>query len=164
MSKRTPIYIRGRSERSSFSPSIEALQNRNRTQLLEILDAATPVIEEIAKVRPQTWRDMSGLFTALEGTFGIGGGLRQIGRGALKPVSMLKNRAMNMMEGVLAPVMIGINRIGNRVEALALQNQGGAIAGAATGVIMSFIMPGGRETRYWETYVRGIGCWTILYW
>ena len=48
------------------------LQERNQRNLLDVLQAATPIIEEMAKVKPETWRSMKGLFTSLESSFGTG--------------------------------------------------------------------------------------------
>jgi hypothetical protein len=137
--------IRGRSGRRDFSPSLEALQNRNQTQLLEILGAATPIIEEIAKVKPETWRSMTGLFSGLEKTFG----------GALRPARMIQNRFMNMFQGALAPVQVQLNNISNQVESFALQNQTGAIIGAAAGFVAGFVLPGGPLL--WGTLFGGLG-------
>lgn len=112
------------------------LQVRNQRNLVETLKAAEPVIEEIAKVKPESWRNMRGLFTALEGTFGIS----QIAGGALKPLSMVRNRASNVLEGLLAPLMVGINDVSNKVEAFALSNQRGAIGGAIAGGVLGAFM------------------------
>lgn len=111
---------------------IRGLQERNQHNLLEIFRAATPIMEEIAKVKPESWRNMRGLFTALESTFGIA----QIGAGFQKPLNMLRNRASNVMEAALAPVMVGLNNISNQVESFALSNQTGAIIGGLTGTLI----------------------------
>lgn len=117
---------------------IPGLQERNKRNLLDVLQAARPIIAEMAKVKPETWRSMSGLFTALEGTFGTG--VRAIGQGFLRPANMLQNRLMNTFEGFLAPVMVGLNNIANQVESYALQNQQGATLGAISGgIIGAFI-------------------------
>jgi hypothetical protein len=113
---------------------IRGLQERNQRNLLEIFSAAKPVLEEIAKVKPETWRSMSGLFTALEGTFGRG--VEMIAGGALRPLGMLQNRFTNMLEGFLAPVMVAVNNISNQIESFALQNQQGATIGAIGGGII----------------------------
>ena len=115
---------------------IRGLQERNQRNLLEIFSAAKPVIEEMAKVKPESWRNMRGLFTALERGFGA------VGQGFLKPVQMLQSRAENVLEGFLAPVMVGINNISNRIEAFALQNQTGATIGAITGGIIGAFFGG----------------------
>lgn len=117
---------------------LTGFQERNQRNLLDIFTAAKPVMEEIAKVKPETWRNMSGLFKALEGTFGVG----QIGAGFTKPLSMLQNRASNVLEGALAPIMIEINKVSNQVETFALANQQGAIIGASIGFIAGYVLPG----------------------
>lgn len=114
------------------------LQERNQRNLVEVLKAAEPVIEEIAKVKPESWRNMRGLFTALEGTFGVS----RIGAAALRPVQMLQNRAMNTFEGLFAPIMVGLNNISNQVEAFAMANQRGATIGAGIGFMAGFLLPG----------------------
>ena len=118
---------------------LAGLQERNQRNLIEVLKAAEPVIEEIAKVKPESWRNMRGLFTALEGTFGVS----QIGGAILRPQQMLQNQFMNTMEGVLAPVMVGINQISNQVESFAMQNQRGAAIGGAIGFVAGYVLPGG---------------------
>ena len=112
------------------------LQERNQRNLVEILRAAEPVMEEIAKVKPESWRNMRGLFTALEGTFGVS----QIGAGALTPRNMMRNMTNNMFQGILAPVMVGLNSLSNRVEAFALQYQTGATGGAIAGGILGIFV------------------------
>lgn len=119
---------------------IKGLQERNLGNLLEIFAAATPVLEEIAKVKPETWRSMTGLFTALEATFGTT--VKKIGEGFLTPQSLLKTRLMNTIEGSLAPIMVEINNIANQAEAWALQNQTGVAIGATIGYIAGFALPG----------------------
>lgn len=120
---------------------IPGLQERNKRNLLDVLQAAQPIIAEMAKVKPETWRSMSGLFTALEGTFGTG--VRTIGQGFLRPANMLQNRLMNTFEGFLTPVMVGLNSLSNQLESFALQNQVGATIGAGIGFIAGFKLPGG---------------------
>ena len=123
----------------SLLDPIPGLQERNQRNLLDILQAATPIIEEIAKVKPETWRSMTGLFTALENTFGLGG-VKVLGQGALTPLRSLQNRAANVFEGFLAPVMVGINNISNQIESVALANQMGATLGAIGGGILGFFL------------------------
>ncbi|KKN16414.1 hypothetical protein LCGC14_0976220 [marine sediment metagenome] len=117
---------------------LTGFQERNQRNLLDIFSAAKPVMEEIAKVKPETWRNMSGLFKALEGTFGVG----QIGAGFTKPLSMLQNRASNVLEGALAPIMIEINKVSNQVEVAALANRQGATIGAVIGFVAGYVLPG----------------------
>jgi len=122
--------------RKGLDSSILALQQKNERNLLDIFRAATPIMEEIAKVKPETWRSMTGLFTALENTFGI----QQIASGALKPLGMVQNQVSNFLEGALSPVMVGINNISNQIESFALANPIGAVAGGiAGGIIGSFL-------------------------
>ena len=108
------------------------LQERNQRNLLEIFSVAQPVIEEMAKIKPESWRNMRGLFTALESTFGTS----QITAGALKPTSMFMNMGYNMLSGLLSPVMVGINNISNQVESFALQYQTGAVIGGVAGGLL----------------------------
>ena len=49
-------------------------QERNKQNLLEVLHAAEPVIAEIAKVKPQTWKSMKGIFSSMER--GMSAGIR----------------------------------------------------------------------------------------
>ena len=132
---------------------IPGLQERNKRNLLDVLQAATPVIAEMAKVKPETWRSMTGLFTALESTFGTG--VKAIGQGFLRPASMLQNRFMNTFEGFLAPVMIGLNNIANQVESYALANQTGATIGAGIGYVAGYFLPG--APLLWAMIGGGIG-------
>lgn len=134
---------------------LQGLQERNQRNLLEIFNAARPILEEIAKVKPETWRTMSGLFKAMEGTFGTG--IKAIGQGFLKPFQMVQNRAMNVMEGFLAPVMVAINNVSNQVESFALQNQMGATIGAGIGFIAGFILPG--SNLLWAMIGGAVGAW-----
>ncbi len=129
---------------------LRGLQERNERNLLEIFSAATPILEEMAKVKPETWRSMTGLFTALESTFGTG--VKAIGQGFLRPRNMLQNQLTNMAEGFLAPVMVGLNNLSNQVESYALQNPTGAtwgavIGGAVLGIIGLYY--GGAVTGMW---------------
>lgn len=144
--------IRDPSGTSGLDP-IPGLQERNKRNLLDVLQAATPVIAEMAKVKPETWRSMTGLFTALESTFGTG--VRAIGQGFLRPANMLQNRLMNTFEGFLAPVMVGLNNISNQVESFALANQTGAAVGAGIGYALGYVLPGGPLL--WAMIGGGIG-------
>lgn len=123
--------------RQGLNTSLSSLQQRNQRNLLDIFRAATPIMEEIAKVKPETWRSMTGLFTALEGTFGI----QQIGGGALKPLGMVQNQVSNFLEGALSPVMVGINNLSNQIESFALANPiGSVVGGIAGGIIGAFFL------------------------
>ena len=117
------------------------LQERNQRNLLDVLQAATPIIEEMAKVKPETWRSMKGLFTSLESSFGTG--VKTLGQGFLAPFNQMQGRIMNMTEGFLAPVMIGINNISNQLESFALENALGTTIGSTIGFIAGFKLPGG---------------------
>lgn len=132
---------------------IPGLQERNKRNLLDVLQAATPVIAEMAKVKPETWRSMTGLFTALESTFGTG--VKTIGQGFLRPARMLRNIGMNVMEGFLAPVMVGLNNISNQVESYALANQIGATIGAGIGFLAGYLLPG--SNLLWAMIGGGLG-------
>ena len=114
------------------------LQDRNRSNLLEIFSAATPVMEEMAKVKPESWRNMRGLFTALESTFGI----QTIMSGALKPAQMIGNQATNFLSGALAPLMIGINNIKRDIERRAMANPIPTLVGTGIGFVAGFMLAG----------------------
>lgn len=117
----------------ALTPEIQRLQEKNLGNLLEIFSAATPVLEEIAKVKPETWRQMTGLFTALEKTFGTT--VQKIGQGFLTPRKLIVNRFKNTMMGHLGPLMVQLNNIQNQVEAFALQNPQGAAIGSTIGIL-----------------------------
>lgn len=128
------IIIFGRNRNVNIRPSqtffLPAVQERNKQNLLNILEAATPIIEEIAKVKPETWNSMRGVFSGIAQTFGVGIS------GAATPFNMGRNRFMNVFQGALAPLQVGLNNLSNQVESFALQNQTGAIAGGIGGGIL----------------------------
>lgn len=131
---------------------LRGLQARNQRNLLEIFNAASPVIEEIAKTKPETWRRAREFFKGLSGAFGV---VQQIGGGVLTPFRALRARTTAGVEGLLTPVMVGINRVSSQIESKALQNQQGAIVGAGVGYALSFALPGGPLL--WSLLLAGAG-------
>ena len=95
-------------------------------------------MEEIAKVKPQSWRNMKGLFTALDNTFGV----QQVLTGGLKPAQMLQNQATNFLGGALAPLYVGLNNIQRSIERRALENPLPTLIGTGIGFALGFILPG----------------------
>ena len=114
----------------TLTQHIEALSQRNKQDFLERMNAAKPVMEEMAKVRPETWQMMKGTFQSLENVGRMGGlgslvgGLQQ---GAMMPFRVLGGRMQFAMERLTMPMMTHVNRITNAYESFIMENQTGAL-------------------------------------
>ena len=137
---------------------IGLLSQRNKELFLDKMEAATPVIAELAKVTPNTWKSMKGLFTSVENVmrmtpFGnIGQRLQQ---SAMMPFSSIRNRASFMMEQLFMPMMPIVNKEVIGYETYIMQNQTGALIGGGIGAIVGLWLPGGSVL--WGLIGAGIG-------
>ena len=100
-------------DRFTTQQHIMALSQRNKELFLERMGAAAPVVEELAKVKPSTWRTMKGFFSSLE-SVGRSGILTnftgRIQQAALLPMNILQNRVAFMVEGLMMPLLPIVNR------------------------------------------------------
>ena len=117
----------------STSQHIDVLSRRNKQEFLERMNAAAPVVEEIAEVRPSTWNQMKGLFSSMEnvGRFNMVGSLvTGLQQGAMRPLNIFSNRISFMFERLTMPMLPYINQITNEYSNFIMDNQiGGTIGG-----------------------------------
>lgn len=128
----------------STQQHIQALSMRNKEQFVERMEAAAPVIEEMADVKPSTWRQMKGLFSSMESVgrmnmFGNFTGRMQ--QAAMFPLNILTTRLGFMLEGLMMPIMPIINKMVMTYEAYVMANQTGALIGGGIGAIVGSIVP-----------------------
>ena len=142
----------------STQQHIQALSMRNKEQFAERMTAAAPVVEELAKVQPSTWRDMRGLFTSMA----LVGGMNMLGnftgrmkQAAMLPMNVLTNRLGFMLESVMMPLMPIVNKATMAYESFVMDNQAGALIGGGIGLLVGFAIPGGPLL--WGIIGAGIG-------
>ena len=132
---------------------LPAAQEANREQLLEILSVAEPVIEELAKVKPETWRTMKGIFTSMERGMSnmFGQPIARLKGAAMSPFNLLSAQMSNTMEHLMMPINAYLNSAINSYESWLMRNQA-AQTGAAVGTGIGFVLG----------YVIGMGPWGAL--
>ena len=133
-------------DRFTTQQHISALSQRNRQDFLERMGAAEPVVEELAKVEPSTWREMKGIFNSMEqvgrmNMFGNFTGRMQ--QAAMFPMNVMFNRVGFMLEQLFLPMMPLINKVTIAYENFVMSNQTGALIGGGIGMIVGLYLPGG---------------------
>lgn len=146
------------SDRFNAQQHIQALSMRNKDEFLERMTAAAPVVEELANVKPSTWRDMRGLFTSMA----LVGGMNMLGnftgrmqQAAMFPMNVITNRVGFMLEGLMMPLMPIVNKAIMSYESFVMANQTGALIGGGIGFIVGNWLPGGPIL--WGLIGSGIG-------
>lgn len=130
-------------DRFSTQQHIQALSMRNREDFLERITAATPIIEELVKVEPSTWRQMGGLFMAMQavGMMNMLGNFTgKMQQAAMFPMNVLTSRVGFMLEGLMMPMLPIINKVTMAYEAFVMQNQTGALIGGGIGIILGSLV------------------------
>lgn len=115
---------------------------RNREQFLEKMRAAAPVIEELADVKPTTWRQMKGLFSSMEavGRMGMLGNISgRLKQAAMFPMNVLTTRVEFLLEQMFMPLLPIVNKAIITYEGFVMANQTGALIGGGIGLIIGAI-------------------------
>lgn len=137
---------------------IQALSQRNKAEYLERIGAATPIIEELVKVKPSTWTQVKGLFTSMEavGRMGMLGNVgMRMQQAAMFPMNIMQNRIEFMLESLFMPLLPIVNRAVSAYESYVMKNQTGALIGGAIGMLVGLALPGGPMM--WGLIGGGIG-------
>jgi hypothetical protein len=132
---RPTILAGGASEREAGLDLLPGLQERNKEQLLDIFKAATPVLTEISKVNPETWRNMQGIFSALNQTYGVGGALRAVSGGLSAGKDIAMGNVANLMESYFMGTTLALANLQKLIESKSLENQVGSAVGGGIGEI-----------------------------
>ena len=117
---------------------------RNREQFVERMNAAAPVIEELAEVKASTWRQMKGLFSSMESVGRmnmLGNFTGRMQQAAMFPMNVMTNRLGFMLEGIMMPLMPIVNKAAMAYEAYVMANQTGALVGGLIGMGIGSIVP-----------------------
>ena len=118
---------------------IDALSQRNKGEFLERMNAAAPVVEELAEVRPSTWNQMKGLFSSMEavGRYSMVGSLVSgLAQGAMRPMNILSGRIGFMFERLTMPMLPYINQITNDYNRFLMDNAIGGTIGTLGGIAL----------------------------
>jgi len=105
------------------------------------MNAAAPVIEELAEVKPNTWRQMKGLFNSMEqvGRMNILGNFTgKMQQAAMFPMNVLTTRLGFMLEGLMMPMLPLVNKITMAYQSYVMANQTGALIGGGIGLIIGW--------------------------
>lgn len=146
---------------------IDALSQRNKGEFLERMNAAAPVVEELADVRPSTWGQMKGLFTSMEavGRYSMVGSLVSgLAQGAMRPMNILSGRIGFLFERLTMPMLPYINQITNDYNRFLMDNAIGGTIGSLAGMAIGSYYGGPIGGMIGSTILGGVGAFLESIW
>lgn len=157
-SPRVPINISRRFQ-GATGPSIEAMQGRNVSNLMEIFgvihetrmekyEALRDTFEAISETDSRAWSEMRGAFSQIGNMFGFGRARANIENALAMPFDRVSNLVGNYMQQAMMPFTNQMLRFVNQMSSAVMpwlnQNWQGAGAGGLVGSILgSFFGPAG---------------------